>query len=76
MANRMCKVRLIFFDGVLEYSSFFGSIEYNANDNCFFGKIKEISDLVSYEGDSIRTLQKAFKEAVDDYIETKKTMHV
>jgi predicted HicB family RNase H-like nuclease len=43
-------------------------VEYSLEDECFFGKIVDISDLVTFEGGNISSLKKAFHEAVDDYI--------
>ena len=55
-------------DNLLIYKGFYGSVEYSATDDCFFGKIIGISDLVTFEGISVENLKKAFKEAVDDYL--------
>ena len=55
-------------NNMLEYKGFYGSVEYSLEDECFHGKIAEISDLVTYEGNSISDLKKIFREAVDDYI--------
>ena len=53
---------------MLEYKGFYGSVEYSAEDECFFGRIVDISDLVTFEGDNAVSLKKAFHEMVDDYI--------
>ena len=55
-------------DNLLKYKDFYGSVEYSAADECFFGKIIGTSDLVTFEGDSVDGLKKAFVEAVNDYI--------
>jgi predicted HicB family RNase H-like nuclease len=55
-------------DNMLKYKDFYGSVEYSANDECFFGKILGTSDLVTFEGDSVAYLKDAFTEAVEDYI--------
>ncbi|MEI7695845.1 MAG: type II toxin-antitoxin system HicB family antitoxin [Chlorobium sp.] len=54
---------------VLVYKDYIGSVHFNADDEVFFGKIEGIEDLVSFEGDSVIELKKAFEEAVDDYLE-------
>jgi len=54
----------------LEYKGYLGSVSFNANDEVFFGKVHGISDLVTFEGQSVEELKKAFKEAVDDYLAT------
>ncbi len=54
---------------VLVYKDYRGSVHFNADDEVFFGKIEGIEDLVSFEGDSVIELKKAFEEAVNDYLE-------
>jgi len=55
---------------LLDYKGYRAIIDYSYTDNVFHGKIFGISDLVSFEGVSIQELEKAFMEAVDDYLET------
>jgi len=52
------------------YNGYTGSIEVSLEDNCLYGKILFIQDLVTYRAGSPAELEKAFKEAVDDYIKT------
>ena len=54
---------------ILEYKDFIGSVNYSDEDECFYGKIEGINDLVTFEGSSVKELKKAFKDAVEDYIE-------
>ena len=54
---------------ILQYKDFMGSVHFSTEDECFFGKIEGIDDLVTFEGQSVGELKKAFKEAVDDYTE-------
>ncbi|MBI4690795.1 MAG: type II toxin-antitoxin system HicB family antitoxin [Nitrospirae bacterium] len=53
---------------VLTYKGFIGSVHFSADDKVFHGKIEGITDLVSFEGQTVNELIKAFHEAVDDYI--------
>ncbi|MDR0441949.1 MAG: type II toxin-antitoxin system HicB family antitoxin [Treponema sp.] len=55
-------------DNLLKYNDFYGSVEYSAADECFFGKIIGTADLVTFEGESVDNLKKAFAEAVEDYL--------
>jgi predicted HicB family RNase H-like nuclease len=55
-------------DNMLKYKDFYGSVEYSASDECFFGKIIGFTDLVTFEGESVGKLKKAFTEAVEDYL--------
>ena len=54
---------------ILQYQDFLGSVHFSAEDECFFGKIEAIDDLVSFEGRDVHELKKAFQEAVEDYRE-------
>lgn len=53
---------------MMEYKGYFAHIEYSDEDNCFFGTIAGINDVISFEGDSIEELKKAFADAVEDYL--------
>jgi len=53
---------------VLRFDDFIGSVHFSAEDECFFGKIEGIDDLVTFEGRDVEELKKAFREAVEDYI--------
>ncbi|TBW35015.1 type II toxin-antitoxin system HicB family antitoxin [Azotobacter chroococcum] len=55
---------------LLQYKGYYGSIEASTEDNCLLGKLLFIRALVNYEGQTVAELQAAFREAVDDYLET------
>ena len=52
----------------LKYKGYIGSVAYSEPDKVFFGKLEGIDGLVNYEGESVKELTDAFKEAVDDYL--------
>jgi len=54
---------------MMEYKGYFGSVQYNDEDEVFYGKIAFVRSLVSYEGESVKELKQAFCESVDDYLE-------
>lgn len=58
----------------LEYKGYIGTVDYSTDDNCFFGKIIGINDLVSYEAQTVSELREAFEQAVNDYLQMKKTV--
>ncbi|WP_350023920.1 type II toxin-antitoxin system HicB family antitoxin [Pseudomonas protegens] len=57
-------------NNLLQHRGYYGSIEVSTEDNCLFGKLQFIKALVSYEGQTVAELEAAFKEAVDDYLDT------
>jgi len=50
------------------YKGFHGSIQFSEADNVYFGKIENINDLITFEGENLIELEDAFKNAVEDYI--------
>lgn len=54
----------------LKYKGYEGAIETDVERKVLWGKILFITDLVTYEGKSFDEVEVAFKEAVDDYLET------
>jgi len=57
-----------------EYKGFKGSWNYNKHECFYYGKIEGISDLIMYESGT-DNFQETFKEAVDDYIETRNELN-
>ena len=53
----------------MTYKGYVSTIEYSGEDNCLFGLIAGIRDIISYEGESVAEIRTAFEEAVDDYLE-------
>ncbi|MBK5912801.1 type II toxin-antitoxin system HicB family antitoxin [Rhodocyclus purpureus] len=53
-----------------EYKGYLGSAEVSIEDNILHGKLLYIPDVVGYTARSPVELEKAFQEAVDDYLET------
>lgn len=54
---------------LMEYKGYLGSVEYSDEDDCLFGKVQGIRGLISYEGNTVKELKQAFREAVDEYLE-------
>jgi len=52
----------------MTYKGYIGTVEYSEEDNCLFGRIASIRDIISYEGESVAEIRTAFTEAVDDYL--------
>jgi predicted HicB family RNase H-like nuclease len=54
----------------MKYKGYGARIEYSDEDGCFVGHIAGIRDVVGFHGESVAELRSAFKETVDDYLET------
>ena len=59
---------------MLKHRGYYGSIEASPEDSCLFGKLQFIRALVSYEDETVAELTQAFRDAVDDYLETCETL--
>ena len=53
---------------IVEHKEFIGSVNYSVADECFYGKIEGINDLVTFEVSSVTQLKNALKVAVDEYL--------
>nr|WP_210318836.1 type II toxin-antitoxin system HicB family antitoxin [Rhizobium paranaense] len=54
----------------MSYKGYHARIEYDDEDEIFFGKIAGISDVIGFHAESVTELKRAFHEAVDDYVAT------
>jgi len=55
---------------IMTYNGYSACIEYDNEDEIFFGKLAGIRDGVSFHAETVEGLKTAFQESVDDYIET------
>ena len=56
---------------VLEYKGFIGNIEVDTKADILYGHVqnlKNLNDIVSYEGETIKELKDYFRNAIDDYL--------
>lgn len=58
----------------MTYKGFAARVEYSEDDECFIGHVAGIRDVIGFHADSVTELRAAFKEAVDDYLETCKKL--
>ncbi len=59
----------------LKYKDYLATVYFSSEDELFHGKVIGVNDLISFEGQSVKELKKAFKEAVDDYLITCKELN-
>ena len=52
----------------MTYKGYIGTVEYSEEDECLFGRIAGIGDIITYEGESVAEIRQAFEESVDDYL--------
>ena len=51
----------------LSHGPYTAHVEFSAEDRVFFGKLDNMTDLISFEGRTVAELEAAFVEAVVDY---------
>lgn len=54
----------------MTYKGYTARIEFDDDDGIFFGRVAGIRDGVGFHADTVDGLRAAFREAVDDYLET------
>ena len=54
----------------MTYKGYSARIDYDDEDGILFGQIACIRDGVGFHADNVDDLRNAFREAVDDYLET------
>jgi len=52
----------------LTYNGYEAKLEYDSDDDSFFGIVTNISDTIHFEGRSIDELKREFKNSVDVYL--------
>jgi predicted HicB family RNase H-like nuclease len=57
-------------NGVLRYKDYTGSLQFSREDDCLYGRILDIDDLVMFEGRTVEEARSAFQEAVEQYLRT------
>ena len=52
----------------MTHNGYKARVEFDADDRIFVGHIVGIRDIVGFHGESVKELEMAFREAVDDYL--------
>ena len=55
-----------------DYKGYYTLIHFDSEDKVLYGKIEGIDDLVTFESDSAKEIEKEFHYAVDDWLEFRK----
>lgn len=54
---------------MMKYKNFIGHVAYDDEAEIFHGEVVNIRDVITFQGDSVESLNQAFKDSIDDYIE-------
>ncbi len=54
---------------MMEYKGYIGKVEFDDEAGLIHGEVINTRDIITFQGDSVAELKKAFHESVDDYLE-------
>lgn len=60
---------VMFMNSMLEYKGYHATIEFDADDDIFVGKVFGIADSLNFHGSSIPELKEMFEQCIDNYLE-------
>jgi len=58
----------------MKYKGYIAKVEFDPEDHIFVGHIIGITDVVGFHGESVKELETAFREAVDNYLDACKKL--
>ncbi|WP_339745312.1 type II toxin-antitoxin system HicB family antitoxin [uncultured Rubinisphaera sp.] len=53
---------------MMEYKGYIGKVEFDDEAEIFHGEIINTRDVITFQGQSVAELTKAFRESIDDYL--------
>ena len=54
---------------MMEYKGYFAKVEFNDEADIFHGEVINLRDVITFQGQTVDALRKAFRDSVDDYLE-------
>lgn len=54
---------------MMEYKGYIGKVEMDEEAGVLYGEVINVRDVITFEGESVDEVQKAFRESVDDYLD-------
>ncbi len=54
---------------MMEYKGYIGKVEFDDEAGMIHGEVINTRDVITFQGDSVAEVKKAFQESVDDYLE-------
>ena len=53
---------------MMEYRGYLGTVEYDSQAKIFHGDIVNTRDVITFQGTTVKEIDRAFKDSIDDYI--------
>ncbi len=52
----------------MEYKRYIGEVQFDSEAHIFHGEVINTRDVITFEGETVAELEKAFEESIDDYV--------
>jgi predicted HicB family RNase H-like nuclease len=62
-------IRHPYSGSLMRYKGYIGKVEFDDEANIFHGEVINLRDVITFEGESVGELRKAFQDSVEDYLE-------
>ena len=53
---------------MMEYKGYFAKVEFDDEADIFHGEVINLRDVVTFQGQTVDELHKAFRDSIDDYL--------
>jgi predicted HicB family RNase H-like nuclease len=53
---------------MLKYKGYIGHVEFDEEADTFYGEVINTRDVITFQGNTVKTLKKAFKDSINDYL--------
>jgi len=53
---------------MMEYKGYIGKVDYDSDAKIFHGDVINTKDVITFQGTSVKEIEKAFRESIEDYI--------
>ena len=54
---------------MMKYKGYAGKVSYDAEAKIFHGDVIGLKDVITFQGTTVKDLEQAFKDSINDYIE-------
>jgi predicted HicB family RNase H-like nuclease len=52
----------------MKYKDYVGHVIYDGEAKIFHGEVMGLRDVITFQGSTVKELEKAFKDSIDDYL--------
>ncbi len=53
---------------MMRYKGYFGQVTYDDEHKIFHGEVVGLKDLITFQGATVKELEKAFRDSINDYL--------